>query len=280
MSTPSHTNRFRNASLFLVRFHAIVVLISLGCFNGCKDSGTESRAIGNTRMFVLYKDNIAPSGRTVSLTLTTETIYPILGYRILNRIERSGSHIKIYLDGIQPNENGPAALGPASETFQLGTLANGVYGVDFVLGNSTVRSLLTVSEASLSVNMPGNYYLVSNRPVLFRVPSAIIWGSVGSFTSDGCEKFLDSLHALGTSTVILPSGDYYYFSFTPEGGFSCVELLGYRYSTSFIYRYTGDTSAVRNLVKRFGQNYSDSIYVHLYGGRGEMYNSSVLKREQ
>jgi hypothetical protein len=128
--------------------------------------------------------------------------------------------------------------------------------------------------------MPENYYLISNRPVLFRVPPTIIWGSVESLTSEGRQQFLDSLHALGTSSVILPSGDYYYFSFTPDGVFSYLESVGRKYSASFIYRYTGDTLAVRNLVKRFGQKYSDSISVHLYGGRGEMYYSFVLKREQ
>ena len=257
----------------------VFVVLNLGILSGCQDSGTDPTGSIDTKMFFSFLEGINPSGRSISLTFTTEQIYGMGGYRIIGRIERTGSQFTIHLDGIQAPEAGIAIPLPASATFQLGTLTNGSYSFNIVTHDRTTHALLSVTDTSLTTEIQANNYLVASRPRLLRVPPTIIWGQAESFTTFVYQNFLDSLQALGASTPVLPSGEYYYFTISPDGSFSIPSALGMAYGRHFLYRFGGDTSVTRNLVKRFAKRYSASVYVGLFGGRGEMYYTTVLGSE-
>ncbi len=272
-----------------------IVFLSLLPLSGCKDSGTglgeDSFATlpGNyvevpdnpidTKIIYSFLENIDRQGRSVSVQFTSERIYGMGGYRIVSSLQRTGSRFTIHLDSIQAPEAGIAILCPASAMFQLGPLSDGLYTFDLAVNGSTVQALLSITDGSLLTRVQPNNIIVPSTPELMRVPPTIIWGQAESITPFPSQNFLDSLQLLGATTASLPPGQYFYFTINADGSFEIPSNFGMAYGHHFLYRFDGDTSMTRSLVKRFAKRYPDSLYVSLFGGRGEMYYTTVLRLE-
>ncbi len=273
----------------------IIFVVSLSILLlGCVDSGTQpfdpfatlpteyvnvpDQPI-NTRIFYSFLEHIEREGRSVSLTFTTERIYGSGGYQIVSRIKQTGSHFIVYLDSIQAPEFGIAIPLPATARFQLGPLRNDLYSFEIIINGRTIVALLSVNDTSFLTRVQPNNCVKNSRPRLLRVPLDVIWGQAESFTPALYQMFLDSLVALGASVPHLPAGEYFYFTANTDGSSRISSALGRAHGRHFLYRFSPDTSLTRSLVKRFAKRHGDSIYVALFGGRGEMYFTTVLKLE-
>ncbi|MDO8550937.1 MAG: hypothetical protein Q7S39_12420, partial [Ignavibacteria bacterium] len=174
---------------------------------------------------------------------------------------------------------GASIFTPATVNFELNTLQEGSYFLDITINSKNVMGLITVTNESFELKIQPNNIIYFYKEELFRIPKTIIWGQAESIEQAPYQLFLDSLVILGAQNHNLQPGDYYYFEVNSQGGFNTHSALGMAHGEYFLYNFEGDTLTTRNLVKRFAKRYLDSIYIQFFGGRGEMYYSTVLKNE-
>lgn len=270
-----------------------VLTILLSFFLGCeenKDLLTNSNNIFSdsvtvplspidSRLILNINKVINPSNRNVVLSFYTEKTYTPAGSKILGDLIQEDNIFKIELEGLFRSNCGAAIFSHASITFNLGSLTQAFYLLDIIVNNTKLLGKLTVSEESFELTIQPNNIIYIFQKKLFLVPNKIIWGQAESITPTPYRIFLDSLIVLGAQSHNLKPGDYHYFKIDSNGNFSTNSVLGMPYGEFFIYKFEGDTSITRNLVKRFAKRYRDSIYIKLLGAKGEMFYSTVLQNE-
>jgi hypothetical protein len=244
-----------------------------------QDSIIAPRIPIDSRVFFSFVENIATTGRTLTLYFKTERVYSPSGYRIIGNVALQGTHLYVRLDSVQAPEYGGGITVPAATSFELGTLPNALYSMTVAMNDTTVPGLVLVTDTAYITKVQPNNLLATSRPILMRVPQTIIWGQAESSSPPIYQSFLDSLTILGATSAQLSAGDYVYFSVNADGSFSIPSALGFAYGRHFLNRFTADTSITRGLVKRFAKRYQDSITVKLSGGRGENYYSTILRWE-
>lgn len=233
----------------------------------------------DSKLILNINEVINPSNRNVVLSFYTEKTYSPAGSKILSNFIQEVDTFKIELKELLISDNGAAIFSPASVTFNLGSLHQAFYLLDIIANNKKTLGELSVTEESFELIIQPNNLIYIFQEKLLRVPNKTIWGQVESIEPMPYQIFLDSLVVLGAQSHNLKAGDYFYFKIDYDGNFSTNSVLGMPYGKFFIYKFVGDTSITRNLVKRFAKRYLDSIYIQLMGGRGEMYYSTVLKNE-
>jgi hypothetical protein len=271
-----------------------VLIILLPLFLGCEDNKdlltnpdviipSDSVIVAlspiDSKLIVMINEVINPSNRNVVLTFYTEKMYSPAGSKILGDFIQENNTFKIELEGLFISNCGAAIFSHASVTFNLGSLHQAFYLLDIIVNNTKLLGKLTVSKESFELRIQPNNLIYIFQEKLLRVPSKTIWGQAESIKPTPYRIFLDSLIVLGAQAPNLKPGDYYCFKIDSNGNFSTKSVLGMPYGEFFIYKFEGDTSITRNLVKRFAKHYLDSIYIQLMGGRGEMFYSTVLKNE-
>jgi hypothetical protein len=270
---------------------AILAMIS-GCKNGVVETGTDDpfsalpadSIVGpsspiDSKVLFSFTEYINPAIRTTSLHFRTERIYGMGGYEIVSSVTQEGNRISVRLDSIRAPGGGTAEPRPATSSFDLGALPNGLYSMNISINTKSIAALLLLSDTSFITRIQPNNLLTTSRPRLLRVPQKIVWGEAESIPPSVYQLFLDSLVILGATSATLSAGEYFYFSINSDGSFTIPSALGFPYGRHFLYRFDPDTNVSRSLVKRFAKRYQDSIYIRLTGGRGEMYYTTVLLRE-
>ena len=147
------------------------------------------------------------------------------------------------------------------------------------VNGKSIHAVILVSDTSYITAIQPNDMFSPSHPRLLRVPLTLIWGQAESATPSIQQQFIDSLISHGAKSASLPVGYYQYFTIVSADSFSIPSALGMRYGEYFLYQFTADTSISRALVKSFAKQYGDSVYISLFGGRGEMYYTTVLKLE-
>ncbi len=276
------------------KYSIYFVLIALLSFLKCKENNnlvthpnfsvpTDSVIVAlspiDTKLIVTINEIINPSNRNIILSFYTEKLYTPAGSMILGDFNQEGNTFKIELNGLYISDCGAAIFSHATIDFNLGSLHPAFYLLDILVNNKRILGKITVMEESLELQIQPNNLINIFNEKLNRVPNKIIWGQAESIKPTPYRIFLDSLIVFGVQLHNLKSGDYQYFKIDTSGNFSMNSVLGMPYGEFYIYKFEGDTSITRNLVKRFAKRYHDSIYIRLMGGRGEMYYSTVLENE-
>lgn len=233
----------------------------------------------NTKIILKLIEEINPANRNVVLSCYTEQTYSPAGSKIISSITQVTDTFKIEFQELYISTFGAAIFTPATVNFDLNTLQQGSYFLDFTINSKKVMELITVTNESFDLKIQPNNIIHFYKESLHRIPKTIIWGQAESIDQAPYQLFLDTLLILGAQQHNLQPGDYYYFEVDSQGGFITHSALGMAYGEYFLYNFEGDTLTTRNLVKRFAKRYLDSIYIQLFGGRGEMYYSTVLKNE-
>lgn len=233
----------------------------------------------DTKIILKLFEEINPTNRNVVLFCYTEQTYSPSGSKIISTITQIADTFKIDFQELYISTFGAAIFTPATVNFDLNALQNGSYFLDIKINTKKVLGLITVTDELFNLEIQPNNIIYFYKEELYRVPRTIIWGQAESIEPTPYQLFLDSLVILGAQTHNLQAGDYHYFAVDSQGGFSINSALGMPYGKHFLYNFEGDTLITRNLVKRFAKRYLDSIYIQLFGGRGEMYFSTVLKNE-
>ncbi len=90
--------------------------------------------------------------------------------------------------------------------------------------------------------------------------------------------FLDSIRAVGCSHAAHPPGDYFYFVVSNDGDLVLPGNHGYYFMEPFVHRYTGESNALKQLVKRYAETYDDSLSIAVFNSKGETLYSWTLRQ--
>jgi hypothetical protein len=233
----------------------------------------------DTKIILKLFEEINPANRNVVLFCYTEQTYSPAGSKIISTITQIADTFKIDFQELYISTIGAAIFTPATVNFDLNAIQNGSYILDIKINTKKVLGLITVTDELFGLEIQPNNIIYSYQEEIHRIPRTTIWGQAESIQPTPFQLFLDSLVILGAQSHNLQAGDYHYFEVDSQGGFNIKSALGMAYGKHFLYNFEGDTLITRNLVKRFAKRYLDSIYIQLFGGRGEMYFSTVLKNE-
>ncbi|MGK9368507.1 hypothetical protein ACSSWA_06375 [Melioribacter sp. Ez-97] len=233
----------------------------------------------DSQIIMGIKEEIKPGKRSAALSFYTKRIYSQGGAKINGSLSIINNSIRVELKEIILPEVGPAISMPASVSFNLGELRNGSYTIRIIINGKEITGVITVSYESFDMKIRPNNIIICRQNTILRIPAYIIWGQAESIRPDHYGLFLDSLKILGAKEHNLKPGQYTYFDIDSQGNFDTHSVLGMPYGEFFLRSFEGDTLITRNLVKRFSKRYGDSVYIKLFGGRGEMYFSTVLKNE-
>lgn len=233
----------------------------------------------DTKIILKLIEEINPTNRNVVLFSYTKQTYSPAGSKIISTITQIADTFKIDFQELDISTFGAAIYAPATADFDLNALTNGSYFLDIKINTKKVLGLIKVTDDLFNLEIQPNNIIYFYQEELHRIPGTIIWGQAESIESTPYQLFLDSLVISGAKVHHLQTGDYNYFEVDSQGGFSINSALGMSYGKHFIYNFESDTLISRKLVKRFAKRYPDSIYIQLFGGRGEMYYSTILKNE-
>jgi hypothetical protein len=270
---------FTTPLLFLLSCDKNNNLITNPSFNILSDSVVVSLSPIDSKIIIKLIEEINPSNRNVALLFYTEEIYSPAGSKIISSFSQVGDTLKIKLKELWISDLGAAIFSPATVKHDLNTLQEGSYILDITINSKKVIGLIKVTKESFELKIQPNNMIHFYNTTLFRIPKTIIWGQSESILPTPYKLFLDSLIILGAKPHNLKGGDYYYFEVDFQGGFNTHSALGMAYGEYFLYNFEGDSLITRSVIKRFAKRYVDSIYIQLFGGRGEMYYSTVLKNE-
>jgi hypothetical protein len=167
------------------------------------------------------------------------------------------------------------AIGPASATVDLGTLSNGTYNLQ--LSDTSLNNVgtLIVTNEKFEINIGNSWFA---QKTLNRIPQNTIWGIIGyhhQSTVPIVESFINSLIALDAVEQTYLSGHYSEFDIDNNGQIvQPGENSGYWYAKSFIFNYSGNSSAIENLVRQFAEDYGeDYLAIRVYNDKGEFFYS-------
>lgn len=233
----------------------------------------------DSKIILKITEEINTTSRNVVLYCYTEKTYSPAGSKIISSITQVNDTFKIEFKELLISNLGAAIFTPATVNFNLNSLHEGSYFLDITINSKKVMGLIAVTNESFDLKIQPNNIVHFYKENLFRIPKTIIWGQAESIEQTPYQLFIDSLVILGAQNHKLQPGDYFYFEVDSQGGFNTHSALGMANGKYFLYNFEGETLITRNLVKRFAKRYSDSIYIQLSGGRGEMYYSTVLKNE-
>jgi hypothetical protein len=210
----------------------------------------------------------------------TEQIYPGSGCTIASTLTRNGTNITVQLDSIDRTQPGfEDAEGPAFRSFYLGVFSNNLYNMTITTNGKKIESLILVSDTSYIIKIQPNDMISASYSRLLRIPKNAIWGRAESIIPSLHQQFIDSLISNGAKYPALPIGYYKYFTVVSSDSITIPFDLGMDYGQSFLFQFNGDTIVTRALVKTFGKQNGDSAFVRLMGGRGEWYDSNILRFE-
>lgn len=233
----------------------------------------------DSKIFIKVHEEYRPDNRRVQMFCFTEKIYSPAGSRILSDFFQSGDTIKIEFNSIKLSDWGAAIFAPARVDFNLGYISSGSLIFEFKINGKLVLAELRISDTSLDLIIQPNNLIETQLPRVMRVPINTIWGSAESIIAAPAQEFIDSLQILGAKPIRLDVGDYSYFSIDDQGALNLKMVPGMANYNFYLYDFERDTSITRGLVKRFAKRHMDSIYIVLWGGRGEAYFSTVLVNE-
>jgi hypothetical protein len=275
-------------------FVLVTVSVGFALLAGCGDLGsvvpedlfaqdvTVSMLPIDTRCSAFIMEHISRAGNSLSIHVVSDRVYGRGGHRIAGSLKQAGVQFYLTLDSIQAPVAQGGSPSPAEGVFELGNLPPGFYPISISINGGIIHGLLRVAADAYSTSLQRNNVLSIRFPEVRRVPRAMIWGmlDVPSLSSLYVAwRFLDSLVYLGARYHDLKDGEYWYFRLEAGGHAQIALPHEQEYFHPFLFRFAPDTSVARSLVKRFAKRYPDSLTIHLYGGRGEVFLSDQLRLE-
>lgn len=272
-------NAARSAALYGLAL--VGVICGLG-FAACRDLGPQNGTTNpiDSRIEIRLWEELTPSGTALVFQGNTEKEYGCANFSILYTYTLRERVVNIDFLGIYQPHICLDALGPATCTINLGALPTDTYLVRFSVAGRITEGQLTVSSELFTLRHPDTSAIVVRTPELQRVPDGTIWGLVGYITGSlepTVLSFFDSLTVLGALPGTYSPGYYGYFIIDSSGTIREPQWQAFPHARAFIRHFRGDMLVLRDLVKRYGQRHADSLYISLYGTRGEAFYSWVLR---
>jgi hypothetical protein len=258
------------------------LLLTSFCVGGCDYFGNEQKsgAIDSPVQVSLAQD-LTPDGAMLVVSSATVRIYPCVNAWILHETVINGNLITIHLTGIFQPEICLTALGPATASISLNSLAEGEYSIDFIVNNYISSFKLGVTAETYSLTGSSTPWIQLKQPVLGRIPRGTIWGCIGYGTGDDGEPtpspfvVLIALQEAGGTDLALSPGDYGHFEIDEEGNLVTPSNLPYPAVRTFLMRYDGAESDLEEIVDWVGKTYGAYLGVELNTDKGGRYYSWV-----
>ncbi len=255
------------------RYFIFIALLSFG-LNSCEKEEPTPNFSENLKIAMV--ETVDSTKRTLFFNCYTEKGYECANYRIQANYELTNDKIKIRFIRIDPPSICLPALGVASISIKLEGLANKTYDIEFNFGDSIVTGQLIVSGNSFKGIVPSQTKVQFINPDLGRIPNNTIYGTVHynvATTAVTVQKFIDSLQFYGATPALYPPGDYGHFQIESNGQIKQLQVSSYNYTRYYIFNYSGESTQLKNLVRRFGINYPDSMSITLNTTKGETFYS-------
>jgi hypothetical protein len=261
-----------------MKLYFVLILLAASGLNSCKKSDTNSTSTFDENLKIKMSETVDSTKRTLFLDCFTEKVYGCSNYKIESPFELTNDKITInFIQIIAPNIC-LTSIGPAHTLIKLEGLSNKVYEVELNFGATKIPGQLDVSTNSFKATLPVQTKVQFVNPNLGRVPNNTIYGTVHYHVASATttvQKFIDSLQFYGATSTLYPQGDYGNFQIESTGQIKQVQDAGYYFTRYYIFNYSNNSAQLKNLVRRFGVNYPDSLLVTLNTTKGETFYSWV-----
>lgn len=250
----------------------LLVLLICGCRKDISPGPIDSTI--HLRMW----ETLDSTGRELRFECSTAKSYGCCNYEIGHAMEQEAGKINIEFGGIIVPYMCLTSIGPATATIELGSLSNGTYDLDIQLQDQYEHGQLVVAPGAYAIHIGESRQLLVDIPILNRVPAETIWGNIGyhsSTTAPLVQTFIDSLQLLGATPQGYQAGEYGYFRIDGNGQIMPPENAGHYFDRPYILTYTGGSTALKELVRRYGAAHGDEMSITLNTAKGERFMSWV-----
>ena len=184
------------------------------------------------------------------------------GTRILHNSSIQGPELSVHIMGLE-QPTGCAELA-AQATEQIGIqLGQDVYDVRVSVGNVTNQGFLVASSSAYELRMITSDGIVLGHTELAKIPEFTIWGSITSDHNvhDAFAAFQDELELIAEKPGLLP-GYYGHFEILSSAELSVLQTDASQYAYDFIYKLTGELSALRALIDDVRSEHNGQLSIH------------------
>ncbi len=257
-------------------FFTIAVILSVVSAACNKAPSTNTGFDENIK--IRMEEKVDSTKRTLLLVCFTEKIYGCANNTIQSSYTVTND--KITINFIKLNESAICltALGPAFTLINLNGLSNKNYQLEINVGATKITGELKVSATNFHAILPVQTKAQFVNANLARVPDNTVYGTVHYHTASTAatvQKYIDSLQYFGAMAALYTPGDYGAFQVEASGQIKQTQDPGYYFTRYYIFNYNSSSSVLKNLTRRFGIAYPDSLLVTLHTSKGETFYSWV-----
>jgi hypothetical protein len=254
---------------------AVLLLFIISLLSSCLKNEKEYLPLGEVQLQMT--EELSVNSRRLHFNFFTEEEFECLDNTIRYSSSSDPETINISLVDVEVSDLCLTGPGPAIESIDLGTYELGNYPVNIKVADYENTGTLQVNQDMYVVGFNNPQMLTTYFDTLYRIPDNTIWGLVGYYELEGVEKvdaFLDSLESIGAMPLTLNQGDYGYFQADSAGKIIIPEYIGFEYSKSFVYDYSGSMAEVQNIISYFADVYPQYLYIYLYNSEGQVFESN------
>lgn len=256
------------------------IIVSLGCDNTKEVIiGPEIDSI-NTVINIEIFENLDNGLRSVQLRCVTDSIFPCANFLIEYDLSTTSNTLALTFTRISDLTFCLDGFAPAAAIVILGALVNISYDFSITVDRVTVSAQLILTDSTIQILNGDSTWTNIVRSILYRVPANTIWGEAGyndPVLRDSALTFFDSLESLGATPDTLSTGHYGYFFIDSTNAIDSILGLGPSIGTdslfSYIYNYTGDTTALSNLVQAYENQSGNLVKVNIITSDGYQFRS-------
>ncbi|MCL2413872.1 MAG: hypothetical protein FWC94_01275 [Bacteroidales bacterium] len=227
----------------------------------------------------------------IQLYFSTTKIYPCMNYWIDLSWKRSSNNIDVTFKGVISPGVCLRALGPATETLNLGVLNNGTYQLSFYNRDERQSGELIVSSEGYRINFANNSLVHFRNIPLNRIPENTIWVVVSYNEENLLLSFLEAFMELDVTEKSNVTRGYYSFeNYHMLGVFSgfkaendgsitflpsftnCGVMLGRRFMRSFVFQNSESSANIEQLIRQ----HREQIEIRAFTDKGEQFMSWLM----
>ena len=213
--------------------------------------------------------------RKFYLDFRTNDVYECQNHFLDNEVRLEGNKLIVKIKGVKPMEPCITTMGPATARVDLTPLTAGKYKVRVIINRQVFKANLEVSETHYDLEI-GN-----EDPQLFRIyngrlnviPANSIWGVCAyedPHMKAEAEKFMDEMLNAGAQPTEIPAGNYGEFYLHYDGKTGEKVLSRDKYEYPFVFSYTGDVGALREVMNAFRDKLRITLKKHKRGAVSQL----------
>jgi hypothetical protein len=264
------TKKPKNEMKKLSKYLVVFLMLAAAC------TKNHSYEPVNSDIKISIWETIDSTGRSLQFKCETKEIFPCFNYQIVTRFTKYPNSFVIDFTGIYIPEMCLTAFGPALSIIDLGNPGNSVYDIEISVEQSRNSGKLIVTSDYYIIDFERNDRIEFTNPILNRIPENTIWGTIGYHSPDTepiVESFIETMINMGAKNRSYVPGDYGYFTIDKDGKIEPPQMHGNYFIRPFIFEYSGESDALKEIVRDFGLNFDDKLKILLYNTEGDMFRS-------